>query len=338
MVRLKEIAQAAGVSVMTVSKALRDKPDLSKATKARIRALAEQMGYVPDISASGLRRGCTRLFGLVIPATTDPVYARIMLALEEAAFEHGYDLLLAHSLGKPEREEQVIRRFLSRRVDGLFLAPVYRMESQAPVYAELRRHGIPTVLLGHRPAFAEGFIHVETDDLSASAAATRHLVELGHRRIAFLAGPMVAPWATERLEGYRQALREAGIQPEDRWVFGAGATIDSGAAAALQFIQENPGVTAIQGVNDLVAIGAAGALLDQGVRIPGDLSVVGFGNILTSEHFRVPLTTVRQPKLRLGSVAMDCMLRLLRHEAVQSARLPAQVITRASTAPPPLTP
>jgi len=331
MVRLKDIAAEAGVSVMTVSKALRDKPDLSSATKSRIQALARRMGYVPDVSASGLRNRKTRLLGLVIPAPTDPVYSRVLLALENQTYERGYDLLVAYSLGNPEREESVVRRFMSRRVDGVFIAPVYRMSSTAPIYEDLVRQAVPTVLLGHKAPFCQRFINVETDDLGASASMTRHLLSLGHRRIAFLAGPTHSPWAQERLEGYRRTLREADIAPDDQLVFHAGSTIEEGASAALQFIQEDPGATALQAVNDLVAIGAADALLNQGVRIPRDLSVAGFGNVLVSEFFRVPLTTVRQPKLRLGSVAMDLMQRLLDGERPASVRIPAETVFRAST-------
>ena len=334
MVRLKEIAEAAGVSVMTVSKALRDKPDLAPATKARIRALADKMGYVPDLSASGLRNRTSRLFGLIIPATTDPIFARVQLAIEQNAQELGYDLLFAQSLGKPEREESALRRMLARRVDGIFISPVYRLSQSSALFEEIQRRNLPTVILGHSAPFCSAFPSVETDDIAASAAATRHLIELGHTRIAFFAGPMVSPPAMERLEGYRRALREANLPVDDRLTFNAGSTVEDGASAALQFIQENPGATAIQAVSDLVAIGAANALLNQGVRIPQNLSVVGYGNILTSEFFRVPLTTVRQPKLRLGTVAMELMMAQLRHEPVRSRRLAAELVVRSSTAAP----
>lgn len=211
---------------MTVSKALRDKPDLSAATKSRIQALAQQMGYVPDASASGLRNRKTRLLGLVIPAPTDPVYSRVLLALESQAYERGFDLLLAHSLGKAEREDSVVRRFMSRRVDGVFIAPVYRMASTAPIFEDLLKQGVPTVLLGHRAPFCKQFVNVETDDFSASEAVTRHLISMGHRRIAFFGGPTHSPWAQERIEGYRRGLREAGIPLEDRLVFHAGSTVE----------------------------------------------------------------------------------------------------------------
>ena len=336
MVRLKDIAAQAGVSIMTVSKVMRDAHDISAATKARVRALAEQMGYTPDSVAQGLRNKTTKLFGLVISAVTNPVFARVVMAIDEQAHELGYDVILAQSLNMPEREQTVIRRLLSRRVDGLFITPTYRLDPTAPIYEELLKRGTPTVLLGHRAPFCEKFVNVETDDISASFAVTKHLLELGHKRIAFFAGPPAAPSSHERIEGYRRALRESGIEPDDKLIFNAGGTIEEGEKAALQMLQESPGATAVQAVNDLVAIGAADVFLGQGLKIPQDLSLVGFGNILVSEHFRVPLTTIRQPKFRLGAAAVDSMLKLLTGGQPPSKRLSAEIVIRQSSAPPPV--
>jgi LacI family transcriptional regulator len=334
MVRLKDIARHVGVSIMTVSKALRDAPDVSVATKSRIKALAKQMGYVPDSSAQGLRTKTTKLFGLIIPSSTNPIYARMVVAIEERAHELGYDILFAHSLNKPEREELCIRRFLSRRVDGLFISPVYRFEAEARIYQEVLASKTPVVLLGPAAAFCKSFASVEIEELNASHAATQHLLQLGHKRIAYLTGPPTAPWAHERFEGYRRALREAGLEVDDKLVFQSGSTIEDGTNAALQMLNENCNATAVQAVSDLVAIGCANALLSQGLKIPEDMSVVGFGNILTAEHFRVPLTTIRQPKHRLGAAAVETMMSLLRGEKARSKRLPAELIVRKSSAPP----
>ncbi len=334
MVRLKDIAAICKVSVMTVSKALRDEPDVSEATRAKIKALAAQMGYVPNCSAQGLRTNTTKLLGLVIPATTNPLYARMVLAIEERAFELGYDLLIAHTLNKPEREDLVLRRLLSRRVDGLFITPVYRFEAEARIYKEIATRKIPTVLLGPPAPFCKNFPGVEIEEQLASYHVTKHLIGLGHKKIAYFTGPVAAPWAHERFEGYRRALREAGIAPDDQFVFQSGTTIEDGVNTALEMLNENCQPTAIQTVSDLVAIGAAETLLQQGVKIPEDISIAGFGNILVSEHFRVPLTTVRQPKLRLGLAAVDSLMALIRGETVVTKRLAAEVIERQSTAAP----
>src|SRR5579871_463925 len=123
MIRLKDIAKRAGVSVMTVSKVLRDAPDISATTKSRIRALAREMGYVPDSNAQSLRTRTTRFLGVVISSTTNPIFARILLAIEERAHEHGFELILAHTFNREEREEECIKRLLARRVDGIFISP-----------------------------------------------------------------------------------------------------------------------------------------------------------------------------------------------------------------------
>lgn len=338
MVRLKDIAERAQVSVMTVSKALRDEPDVSAVTKTRLKLLAQQMGYVPDSTAQGLRTRTTKLFGLVIPAMTDPMFARMVLSIEERAHDLGFDVLLMHSLNNVEREEACLRRLLSRRAEGIFVTPVYRIDPEARIYQELLARRIPTVLLGPAAKFCSQFVSIHVDDAVASQAATEHLIKLGHKRIAFLAGPLAAPWSQERFEGYRRALREHDMDVDDHLVFQAGSTVEDGAKAALQMLNESCKATAIQAVNDLVAIGCADMFLNQGVHIPRELSVVGFGNTLTSEFFRVPMTTVRQPKYRLGAAAMDAMLQLLRGQRAESKRLPAELIIRASTAAPPTHP
>lgn len=331
MVRLKDIAERAGVSVMTVSKVLRDAPDISVETKARIRSLALQMGYIPDSQAQGLRTGKTKLIGVVIPAITHPVFARLLLALEEKAFDAGYELVLCHTLSQVEREDTVLRRLISRRVDGIIVSPVHRPTTTAPVYEELARCQIPSVILGAAAPYCQQFASVQGDDFQASYQLTQYLMGLGHKRIAFFAGPNLLPWAQDRLEGYRKALREGGIDPSDHWVFSAGGGVDEGEAAARQMLAESVTPSAIQAVNDPVAVGAANVLLDHGWRVPEDISIAGFGNFLISEYYRVPLTTMRQPKYRLGLAAIAMLLRIIAGETPPPAKLSSEIIVRKST-------
>jgi LacI family transcriptional regulator len=290
------------------------------------------MGYVPDSSAQGLRTRTTKLLGLLIPSTTDPNVARMTLAIEERAHDLGYDLLLMHTLNTVEREEYCIRRMLARRVDGIFIVPVYRIEPEARIYKELLAQQSRVVLLGPPAPFCNQFPSVQVDDLLASFNATQHLLNLGHKRIAYLAGPTAAPWAQARFEGYRRALRDAGMDVDDSLVFQAGSTTEDGVKAALQMLDESTKATAVQAANDLVAIGFANTLLNQGVRIPQDISLVGFGNSITSEYFRVPMTTVRQPKYRLGLAAVEMMHQLLRGQRAETRRLPGELIVRESSA------
>ena len=331
MVRLKDIAERVGVSVMTVSKALRDEPDVSASTKAKIKEVAQEMGYVPDSTAQGLRTRTTKLFGMVIPSLANPIYSRVILAVQERAFELGYDVLLAYSLNLPEREEACIRRFLSRRVDGLFLVPVYRLATEARIYQELLARQLPTVLLGHTAPFCSRFVNVEADDILAGYTVTQHFLKLGHRRIAFLSGPPATPWTHERFEGYRRALREAGLDVDEKLVFQAGRTLEDGMKAATQMIQEGLEATAIQAVNDLVACGCAQVLMKQGVKIPAEISIAGFGDTMLSEYFSVPLTTINQPKHRLGLAGVESMMQLLRGQRPEPKRLNAELVVRASS-------
>jgi DNA-binding LacI/PurR family transcriptional regulator len=319
---------------MTVSKALRNEPDVSAETKAKIKSLAQQLGYVPDSSAQGLRTKTTKLFGLVIPATTNPIYARMVFAIEERAHELGYDVLIAQTLNLADREDACLRRLLSRRVDGLFVTPVYRFEAEARIYQEIAARRVPTVLLGPPAPFCRNFITIEVEEVNASFSITRHLIELGHKKIAYFTGPPAAPWAHERFEGYRRAHREAGLEVDDKLVFAAGSTVEDGTKAALQMLNEGCHPTAIQTVSDPVAIGCAETLLQQGLKIPGDLSIAGFGNIMAAEYYRVPLTTISQPKHRFGVAAVETLMQLIRGEKAVSRRLPAELIIRQSTGAP----
>jgi LacI family transcriptional regulator len=211
------------------------------------------------------------------------------------------------------------------------------MATEARIYQELLARKVPTVVLGHTVQFCNQFVNVESDDVSGSYKGTQHLLNLGHKRIAFFSGPPATPWTSERFEGYRRALREAGLDVDEKLVFQAGRSIEDGAKAALQMINEGSDATAVQTVNDMLAIGCAETLLNQGLEIPRDISVVGFGNILMSQHFRVPLTTSRQPKYRLGAAAIEAMQQLLKGNRPEPKRLAAELIVRASSGIPPAT-
>lgn len=335
MVRLKDIAQRVGVSMMTVSKALRDAPDVAAGTKTRIKLAAQQMGYVPDATAQGLRGRCSRLLGLVIPNISNPIFARMSMAIEDRAHEAGYMLIIAQSQNIPEREDSCLLQLVARRVDGLLVLPVHRPGPQARAYLDLVERHIPTVILGPVSPFCRQFVNVQGDESEGSFRLTQHLIELGHRRIAFLSGPSLTPWSQARLDGYSRALRQANLEVDERLIFAAGTTIEDGAKAGLQLLAEPTGATAVQAVNDMVAIGCGEILLNQGLRIPEDVSLAGYGNILAAEHFRVPLTTVRQPKHRLGEAGLAIVLQLIAGGKPQPLRIQAPLAIRASTAVPP---
>ncbi len=334
MIRLKDVAERAGVSLMTVSKVLRDKPDVSEATKTRIRRLVEEMGYVPNALARGLRTHRTRLLALVLPSLEIPGLGHVAAAVQNGAYERGYELLVAQTQEDTGREEASIRRLLSRGIDGLVIFPVARYAPSVRIYDELRASRIPAVLLGPRSSFCAAFPNVEMDDAAASCRVTQHLIALGHRRIAFFGGPPAASWAQQRLEGYRRALREAGIPWDDRLVFASAGTIAAGEQTALQMLGESTSTTAVQTVSDLAAVGASNAFFKAGIRIPEDLSLAGFGNDPVAEYGRVALTTVQQPNESLGAAAVESLARLLAGGTPRATSVPAQLVVRNSTGAP----
>lgn len=334
MARLTDIAKIAGVSVMTVSKALRNAPDISPHTKQKIKKIAEELGYVPNFMARSLRSRKTLLIGLVISSVTNPFFSRVIMAVEEKSFETGYDLLLAQTYNSIEREEKILKRLMARHVDGILISPVYRLETKSEVYDELLVKNIPLVLLGHPSDFCQRFPYVSANDYELSYMATKHLISLGHKRIAFLASHGFYPWSSNRLNGYIKALHESNIEVDERLILAIGSRIEDGFQAAEQIVSEGVEFTAIQAVNDLVAIGAMNYLISKGIKVPEQVSIVGFGNILMSETCSVPLTTINQPKYRLGAAGFDLLLTKMLGKDVESKMLEGELIIRKSSAPP----
>jgi len=337
MVRLKDIAARACRSIMTLSKALRGARDVSPTTRARVKQLAEQMGYVPNSAAQGLVTRTTRLLGVVISSITNPILTRVVHAIEEHAHESGYDLIVAHTANNTEREEVSIRRLLSRRVDGMFLSPVYRIEPEARVYQELRARGTPVVLLGHPAPFCAGFPGVSVDDLIAGYALTKHLLGLGHQRIAFLSGRLVSPWAQERLEGYRRALREAGRPVDPTLIRHADFREPGGFEAMRSLLDAHPAPDAVFVANNLMAVGALECLAAEGMRVPEDIGIVCFDVIPWADLVRPSLTTVVQPTYELGRTAALLLLDRISSptRAPSLVTLPTELRVRDSSVPRP---
>lgn len=335
MIRLKDIAERVGYSVMTVSRVMRDTPNISSRTRQRVLRVAREMGYVPDAAARGLRLQNTHLLGLVLPDLGDPSWAAMASALEAASAPVGYDLAMTCSHGSDKGEETRIARLMGRRVEGLFLAPLPRTRKVGGIYRQLVEQRMRVVVLGQRPEHLAGFSSVSVDDRTGVALGTGHLLELGHTQIAFLAGPTLSPVARTRLRGYRDALRSQGIKVRDELIVRAGTTVPDGMAAARQLLAEKASFTAIVAVNDAVAVGAARALMTAGWRIPDQASVVGYGNHPCSEFCGAPLTTVDTNVVGQAETATRLMFDLVTGQDVGDAALEPRLITRDSSAPPP---
>src|SRR5580658_3575334 len=334
MSTLKEMAASLNLSVMAVSKALRDAPDISISTKARVQAEARRRNYIPNRAAQNLRLRHSGLIGVVVPQINHTYYSHLVWGIERQAEAAGLQMLLGHSLDRAENEMREVQKLISRQVEALLLVPAIRWQHRLATLELLRASRIPTVLLDAYPAGAENFPAVSwvvCDDQRGGRLATEHLLQLGHREILFLAGPNGSSSSAGRFGGYQRALVAAGVAYSDTRVYLAAKDIDSGRKAMAQALSERAPFTAVVAHNDSVAIGAVETLLQQGFRVPQDVSIVGFGDGVLAANFRVPLTTVHVPQTEMGEAALRLAIELQKGQPVQPRHLPVEIIVRAST-------
>ncbi|OBZ95610.1 LacI family transcriptional regulator [Pararhizobium polonicum] len=328
-VNLHAVAAAAGVSKSTVSRILDERlPRSESETATRVRKIAEELGYVRDLSAASLRRGNTMTVGVIVPRLTDTVMAMLYESLAKACSRSGRFAIVATTDDKPKADRLAAESLLKRGVDGLILSTA-REDDDFP--DELVRRGVPYVLALRTDGHSLSSVG---DDKLGGYLATRHLLDLGHRRIGVIAGPAYASSSRGRVEGYKQALGEAGIQLDPTYIVPSTFGIESGSEAALMLMQLGRRPTAIFAVNDNTAIGALSGLAKLGLSVPGDVSLVGYNDIPVVSHLPTPLTTLRVPFDQIASAALE----LLSGESIateERIRITAPtLIPRKSTAPP----
>jgi len=334
MSTLKEIAATLDLSVMAVSKALRDAPDISVGTKARVQAEARRRNYIPNRAAQNLRLRRSGLIGIVVPQINHTYYSHLIWGAERQAEAVDMQILLAASLDRAETEMREVQKLIARQVEAILLVPAVRWQHRLATLELIRGSGIPAVLLDAYPAGAERFPNVSwvvSDDERGGQIATEHLLELGHKEILFLAGPNGSSSSAGRFSGYQRALAAAGVPYTDERVFLADKDIDAGRKAMSQALSEKVQFTALVAYNDSVAIGAAEVLAQQGFRVPEDVSIVGFGDGMMATYYRVPLTTVRVAQTEMGEKALRLALEMQRGKTVQPRVLPVEIIVREST-------
>lgn len=336
-VSIEDIARAAGVSHSTVSRALRDSSMISSSVRERIQQLARDMGYTPNIIAQSLQNQQTNTVGLVVTSIADPFYVDILSGVEEVAQPAGISVFLSISHNEPEQEMIAIETFHRRRVDGILVASS-RISGE---YAtRLQAINVPTILINnHAEEQYDALQSVTVDDREGAQIATEHLLGLGHRTIGYLGAHNRPKSNQRRFEGYSDALRAAGIviSPE-RIVtaFTAGMELqdDVMVTQALfgRLLQSD--VTAVFCYNDMMAIGGLLACREQGIEVPRDLSIIGFDDIDLTRYVWPPLTTIHQPKRRMGQRAMQMLLDVQAGKSVQNQILSTSLVERASTSVP----
>ncbi|MBV9713582.1 MAG: LacI family DNA-binding transcriptional regulator [Ktedonobacteraceae bacterium] len=333
-VSIEDIARAAGVSHSTVSRALHGSPLISIEVRERIQRLAQEMNYTPNAVARSLQKQQTKTIGLVVTSIADPFISDVVKGVEEVARAADFNVFLSASHNDSEQEMAVMESFHQRRVDGILIASSrissnYRMR--------LGHTRVPIVLVNYQAELHHPLFHwVAVDDRQGAFLAVEHLLQCGHRMIGYLGTDSRPRSNRHRFEGYQHALAQAGISALSTWVAIAPDASDEedvviGQTLLPRLLSE--GITAVFCYNDVLAIGALLACRKQGIAVPQQLSIVGFDDITMADYGTPPLTTVHQPRVRLGRGATEMLLNLLGEGTVENAILTPTLTIRASTAP-----
>lgn len=327
---IKDIAKLAKVSHSTVSRALQNSPLVNAETAEKIRRIARESGYRASAVARGLVTKRTQTIGLVVTTVADPFASEVVSGLEQAASDHGYAVFLAESNGEPEREKKVVQSLAERRVDGIVVTSSRVGALYLPLLSEMM---VPIVLVNNQHPGA--FVHsVMIGNLEGSKAAAVHLVGLGHRRIAYLGDQFGYQSDTERFAGFREALDTAGIPFLPELVVHGNGKPEEAMKAMETLLSLPQPPTAVCCYNDMSALGAMRSIRLRGLRVPEDISVVGFDDLFLASYTQPPLTTVRQPMRRMGQLAMESLFKLMSGTASEiRIRVDAELIVRESTGP-----
>ncbi len=299
-VTMADVARQAGVSLMTVSRAINNKDGINADTRRRIQDIAEQLGYRPSLIARSLVTDRTGTIGLVVIDNANPFFSEVARGVEHAAYDAGYSVFLCNTEEDTQRERDVLRSLEEKRVDGIVLCSS-RLDSDE-LRAALEGHSAAVLI--NRRLDDEQYATVLVDDRQGAHLATNHLLVRGHRAIGLLAGPARSFSSQQRTLGYRAALEAAGITPLDAWNPDCLPTVESGRRAAYDLLCARPDLTALFCYNDLTAVGAMQACAQLGRRVPHDIAIVGFDDIPLAALVTPALTTCHVPMYDVGQAAM----------------------------------
>jgi LacI family transcriptional regulator len=307
-VTLKDIARVLGLSISTVNAALHNRPDISVATRQRVKEKVREMNYRPNLVARSLVTRNTHVLGVVVPDLSRSFFTEVTKGIDSVSSAAGYDLLLCNTGEDPAREEEQIETLISKQVDGLILASSQPFGSNQ-VGRRLRDLEIPFVLIDRY------FPHVNFvggDDVKIGYFATWHLLKQGYRRIAHLRGPNVST-AIGRMEGYLKALRQFGLRMRRNYIVDAHYHEEiSGSQGMEKLLRLSPPPDAVFAASDPIAIGALEVLIESGLRVPEDIGLVGVGNHRYTQYLRVPLSTVDQNRFVIGNTAASFLISLIK--------------------------
>lgn len=328
-ITIKDVAARAGVSFATVSRVLDDHPDISEETKARVRAVCAELGYVPNAAAKGLTGQATHMIGLIVPDISNPYFFGMASAVEKTAAAHGYRVLLSNSMRNPELEYQAIDNFMARQVDGLLIAAT---SPQSQSNHRKLLGSLPCVYFG--PNHDENCSYVMSDTEKGTYEATQYLLSLGHRDILFLGGRPASRTREYRVKGFYRAMNEAGLQGRDLAAyteqnFMRQWTLEQSMSALSGHLPD-----AIIAFSDSIALKIMEAAEIRGLKIPEDFSLIGFDNISLAALPRIALTSISQHKFRQGIIATERLMEKIAGNTENTADLlDSELKIRSTCAP-----
>lgn len=302
MITIKDIAEKAGVSYATVSRALNNRPDVSEKTRMQIIELAQSMGYQPNAIARSLVKRKSEIIALIVPDVSNPFFADITMAVHAAAEKAGYTTMVCNTGWDPVKEQEKLRIMVEQRVDGIILKPTAFLRPGA-----LEALNVPVVLFWH--AMEDDLSYIEVDHEAGSRLAVGHLVSQGYKRIAFMGGQETSPSNQIRLLAYQQTLQEAGLEVDTSLISYGGFGIESGYNRLSSLMRLPKPPDAVFCGNDIIALGALHFARDNGIEVPGKLAIIGFDDISYASLPQIGLTTVSQPRSKLGEQAFYALMK-----------------------------
>lgn len=328
-VTIKDVARESGVNISTVSRALNNEYGVNPETREHVLAIADRLNYRPNRVARGLVTGRSHSMGLIVSDIRNPFFAEVARGAEDAAHAANCDLVLCNSDMNSAKQMQYVRSLLEKRVEGILMNSVSMLSRKQQM--ELSASGVPVVLL-NQSASNRAFSTVAADNEAGGELAAKYLLGLGHRRIAHLTGPKQHGNLSGRARGFVRGLLSAKKPAEPVVLYGRN-NFAGGCELAHKLLEGNPKITAIFAANDIMAFGVIRATLERGLRIPEDISLIGFDNVELAGIVNPPLTTIHQPKYEIGHTAVEILLRLgkdTEKQVPEHRRLGVEFIERQS--------
>lgn len=326
-----QVAKRANVSTATVSRVLNGFPGVREKTVEKVRRAIKEMNYVPNPNARSLRVGRTRLFGLIISDVNNPFFPELIDAFESLAAAQGIEVIFTHTNYDPKRLHNCIRRMIERSVDAI---AVMTSEVEEEALQQATQAGVPLVLMNQRK-FVEKYPNILVEYATGFREALEHLLALGHRDIGFIAGPANLNSAQGRKEAFKAALRAHGLKVRPEWIVAGDMRVEGGRTAMARLLAGNPRPTAVLASNDLMAVGALQAAHQARIRVPKEMSIIGFDDLPITEMVHPALSTIRHPRREVAARAFDCLWKAVQGEDPATGDvLHPHLVVRSSTAPP----